>query len=219
MPSKRGTTRAGGALLWSLAAIGIIVLWGGGWWWVKYGSQSDAPVKTKKLRVKEHEKAEGVYVHSEGTIRVVSGPVEVHIKPRSNSALDITAFANTEGWLTPAQDELRKVWRKMLAGGKFVETLGITEEQVAEARQLRLQSELLLTDADRALLAEEFHDWQRTTGGAHKDAEKALLATAKDVGARSIEGTRGALVEDVSKIRGILTAEQWNQYEELQAQK
>lgn len=219
MPFRRGTTRAGGAVLWALAAIGIVVLWGGGWWWVKYGFQPDTQAKTKKLRIKPTERGEGIYVHAQGTIRVVSGEVEVHIQPRANSALDITAFATTEGWLTPEQEELRKVARKMVAGGKFAETLGITEEQVEQASRLRLQNELLLTDADREILTEEFRTWQQTTGAAHKDAEMALLATAKDVGGRSIEATKQAFIEDIAEIRDMLTAEQWERYEQLQAAK
>jgi hypothetical protein len=181
----------------------------------------EAPVdKPRKLRVKASALGEGVYVHPNGMIRIVSGDVEIHITPRPDAAHDLAAFAvRPDDWFTPEQEELRKVGRKMAAGGKFVAQLGINEEQVARARQLRVNTDLILTDADQAALLEQFQAWQETRGAAHREAQRALLATAKDIGDRSIEATKQAIFTDLERVREILTPEQWKQSQELHAAK
>lgn len=215
----RGNRRArGGALLWSLATIGVIALWGGLWWWMKYGSTTEEldPNRPRRFKVKASETKEGVYVHAKGVIRIVAGDVEIHVRPQPDSSLEMYAFAlSTENWLTQEQEEYRKVGRKVSAGGKFVELHRITPEQVERARQLRFSTDLVLTDEDRARVGEPFRKWQATSGQEHKDVENVLLATAKEVGAGAIEATKRALVKDIEQVPSLLTEEQWKKFLEL----
>ena len=214
--------RGGGALTWSLAAVAIVVIWGGLWWWVKYGTETEEfdPDRPRRFKVKPSEMGQGVYVHAKGVIRIVSGDVEIHLRPRPDSGLDMYAFAlNDQTWLTPEQEELRKVGKKATAGGKFVETLRITPEQVNRARELRFEPTLVLTDEDRARIAEPFREWQQTSGEAHKEAEKVLLAVAKDIGDRSITLTKELLIKDIEQVPDLLTQEQWQKYADLKLSK
>lgn len=218
----RGKTRSGGALLWSLATIAIIALWGGLWWWVKYGAAPEEfdPDRPRRFKVKPSEMAEGVHVHSKGVIRVVAGDVEIHVRPRPDSTPDMYAFAiNTQTWLTPEQDEFRKVGRKISAGGKFVEALAISPEQVNQARQLRLETDLILTDEDKARLVATFRKWKETRGEAHKEAEAALLTTAKEVGDRAIAASKQTLIKEIEQVPALLTPEQWKGYADLKLNK
>jgi hypothetical protein len=214
----RGNRRAGGALLWSLATIGVIALWGGLWWWVKYGSETEEldPNRPRRFKVKQSEMKEGIYVHARGVIRIVAGDVEIHVRPHPDSSLEMYAFPlSTANWLTPEQEELSKVGRKVGAGGKFVETHKIAPEQVERARQLSFSEDLALTEQDRARLVEPFRRWQETDGEEHKEAEKVLLATAKEVGAGAVAATRRALINDIEQVPALLTQEQWQNYLEV----
>ena len=60
--------------------------------------------------------------------------------------------------------------------------------------------------------AESFHQWQKTRGEAHKEAEKLLLAVANEVGDRSIVATKALLIQDIEKVPDLLTQEQWQKY-------
>jgi hypothetical protein len=198
--------------------VGVIALWGGLWWWVKYGSPTEEldPNRPRRFKVKASETKEGVYVHAKGVIRIVAGDVEIHVRPRPDSSLEMYAFAlSTENWLTAEQEEYRKVGSKVSAGGKFVELHKISPEQVERARQLRFSTDVVLTDEDRARLAGPFRKWQESGGGEHKEAETVLLATAKEVGAGAIAATRQALIKDIEQVPALLTEEQWQKYLEL----
>jgi hypothetical protein len=152
----------------------------------------------------------------EGAIRLVTAGVELRLTAAAagkKGELHLRALG-MDNLITPQQEQTIRAMRRLVGASALVKRLNITAEQIQKLKQVPLDWELKLADADRAKLETMCAAWDKAQGAAKVTAETELVGALREIGPKAVASAKQTLAKNTELARGVLTPQQWQQYQE-----
>jgi hypothetical protein len=146
--------------------------------------------------------------------RVKTGEFSANLALKESPVAPIRIYYGKGDLISPEQQELMVARRQIVANQDLASQLKVTPEQIQKLSAVPLSAGqgLKLDPADRARLAGDWQAWLSADPAGKKAAEQKVLATLKEVGAKSIGPTREEFSTRAAEIKSILTDEQIKEY-------
>lgn len=94
--------------------------------------------------------------------------------------------------------------------------VGLSDEQVSKLRAEAAPIGILISDDDRKKIDDLFNTYlAATTDDARASVDKKTVAALGEIGKRQLDPTKQQLAERVTRIRAILTEEQWAKWKKV----
>lgn len=151
-----------------------------------------------------------ITARKDGSVFVNIGTLHMNTSAKLGGPLDIHNHAS-EQWVTAQQLELLNLAERIVRIAERNKKLAwVSDEQVRKLKQAPTgtQPQLVVSDQDKARLADLLSAWQKAAGPEKAAAEKVLLTALKEIGDKGEALAKQAIAAGAQSVKNILTPEQ-----------
>jgi hypothetical protein len=173
------------------------------------------PVDRKQNDKPADRKPRDVVVRDNGPVmRAVAGGIELRVRPVPGEKADVV-LRPVDAELAAGQNGLLRAARRLLLDANLAKQVQLSDEQRKKLREVQFAPGLSIVEQDRSRLIALAFAWQQAAAGAARTAAEAnLVAAMKDVGVRSVEPSKQAIIKSVEQVKVILTPQQLEQLQQ-----
>jgi hypothetical protein len=201
------------ALLVGVAAGGTGVVWA----WM-HRARVAADVIEIDSPIRKNFRHDGLVMkEKDGAVRVVAGGVEARLMPavaNKKAELHLRALG-IDRMITPQQEQTIRAVRRLAGAPGLAKKLNMTAEQIEKIKQVPLDWELPVAEAERAKIEALCLKWENSQGPAKMAADTALVEALKEIGPKAVAMQKQSLAKNTELAKNVLTPQQWQQYEAL----